>query len=83
MVTDGAKETVRLAMIRLDFVRTAARLEVVNDEHDVLGGNAPTGAAGNVGGYNAFWLDPGSTYTVVNGEKRTSLVVELPEEARR
>ena len=40
------------------------------------GGDGSRGAAGNVGGYNTFWLDPGSTVTIVNGEARTSLVVD-------
>jgi hypothetical protein len=40
------------------------------------GGDGSTGAAGNVGGYNNFWLDAGSSYTVVNGERRTSLVID-------
>jgi hypothetical protein len=40
------------------------------------GGDGSTGAAGGVGGYNNFWLDPGSTYTIVNGERRTSLVID-------
>ena len=40
------------------------------------GGDGSTGAAGNVGGYNTFWLDPGSAYTIVNGERRTSLIVD-------
>src|SRR6266404_5265701 len=43
------------------------------------GGDGSTGAAGGVGGYNNFWLDPGSSYTVVNGERRTSLVVDPPD----
>ena len=43
------------------------------------GGDGSRGAAGNVGGYNSFWLDPGSTYTIVNGEARTSLVVDPPD----
>src|SRR5262249_49771602 len=30
------------------------------------GGDGSTGAAGGVGGYNNFWLDAGSSYTVVN-----------------
>jgi hypothetical protein len=42
------------------------------------GGDGSTGAAGNVGGYNTGWLDAGSTYTVVDGQKRTSLVVDPP-----
>jgi len=41
-----------------------------------LGGDGSTGAAGNVGGYNTFWLDAGSSYTVVNGERRTSLIID-------
>ena len=40
------------------------------------GGDGSLGAAGNVGGYNTGWLDPGSTYTVVNGEKRASMIVD-------
>jgi hypothetical protein len=43
------------------------------------GGDGSAGAAGNVGGYNTFWLDPGSSYTVVNGEKRSSLIVDPPD----
>ena len=43
------------------------------------GGDGSRGAAGNVGGYNTFWLDPGSRYTMVNGEARTSIVVDPPD----
>ena len=43
------------------------------------GGDGSRGAAGTVGGYNSFWLDPGSTYTMVNGEARTSLVIDPPD----
>ncbi len=42
------------------------------------GGDGSSGAAGNVGGYNTFWLDPGRSYMMVNGEARTSLVVDPP-----
>jgi hypothetical protein len=44
-----------------------------------LGGDGSTGAAGNVGGYNTFWLDAGSSFTVVNGERRTSIIVDPPD----
>ena len=44
-----------------------------------VGGDGSTGAAGNVGGYNTFWLDPGSAYTIVNGQKRSSLIVDPPD----
>ncbi|HYR43151.1 MAG TPA: hypothetical protein VER98_09020 [Terriglobia bacterium] len=43
------------------------------------GGDGSTGPAGGVGGYNNFWLDPGSSYTIVNGEIRTSLIVDPPD----
>ena len=45
------------------------------------GGDGSTGAAGGVGGYNNFWLDPGSRYTVVDGQIRASIVVD-PSDGR-
>ena len=45
------------------------------------GGDGSTGAAGNVGGYNNFWIDPGDRVAVVNGEHRSSLIVDPPERA--
>jgi len=43
------------------------------------GGDGSPGPYGNVGGYNYGWLDPGSTFTVVKGEKRASLIVDPPD----
>ena len=40
------------------------------------GGDGSVGPAGNVGGYNTGWLDPGSVFTVVNGEARSSIIVD-------
>jgi hypothetical protein len=40
------------------------------------GGDGSPGPAGNVGGYNSGWLDPGSTYSVVDGQIRSSIIVE-------
>ena len=42
------------------------------------GGDGSTGAAGNVGGYNNFWIDPGDRVAIVNGEYRSSLIVDPP-----
>ncbi|MBI4475906.1 MAG: hypothetical protein HY654_01965 [Acidobacteria bacterium] len=44
-----------------------------------VGGDGSPGPAGNVGGYNTFWLDPGSHFSLVNGEIRASLVVDPPD----
>ncbi|HLJ48143.1 MAG TPA: hypothetical protein VKU01_19145 [Bryobacteraceae bacterium] len=43
------------------------------------GGDGSPGPAGNVGGYNSGWLDPGSTFNVVDGQIRASIVVDPPE----
>jgi hypothetical protein len=43
------------------------------------GGDGSPGPYGNVGGYNNFWLDPGSHYTSIDGQKRASLVVDPPD----
>src|ERR1700676_2848060 len=40
------------------------------------GGDGSVGAAGNVGGYNSGWLDPGSSFTIVDGGSRKALVIE-------
>ena len=71
----------------------AAKLEKgVNDRIDRLsqpsdpnrdappkGGDGSTGAAGNVGGYNNFWIDSGTRVAIVNGERRSSLIVDPPD----
>lgn len=41
-----------------------------------VGGDGSVGAAGNVGGYNSFWIDAGSAYVQIDGQKRTSLVID-------
>jgi hypothetical protein len=43
------------------------------------GGDGSLGPAGNVGGYNSGWLDPGATFTVVSGEIRASIIVDPPD----
>src|SRR5258708_28733612 len=43
------------------------------------GGDGSAGPAGNVGGYNSFWIDSGSQYTMIDGQKRTSILVDPPD----
>jgi hypothetical protein len=43
------------------------------------GGDGSAGAAGGVGGYNNFWIDRGSSVMVINGQRRTSIVVDPPD----
>jgi hypothetical protein len=44
-----------------------------------VGGDGSPGPAGNVGGYNNFWLDSGTELITINGEKRTSIIVDPPD----
>jgi hypothetical protein len=40
------------------------------------GGDGTPGPYGNVGGYNNFWLDPGSHFTMIDGQRRASLLID-------
>ena len=40
------------------------------------GGDGSQGASGNVGGYNAFWIDPGSGAYQIDGQWRTSILID-------
>ncbi len=42
------------------------------------GGDGSGGAAGDVGGYNAFWVDPGTKTYKVDGKFRTSILYDPP-----
>jgi hypothetical protein len=41
-----------------------------------VGGDGSSGAAGNVGGYNGFWLDQGDTWIVIDNVRRSAIVTE-------
>ncbi len=42
------------------------------------GGDGSTGASGNVGGYNTFWIDRGSGAFQIDGQWRTSILIDPP-----
>jgi hypothetical protein len=43
------------------------------------GGDGSGGPAGNVGGYNTFWIDAGERPFMLDGEYRTSIIVDPPD----
>ena len=49
-----------------------------NREAPPAGGDGSPGAAGNGGGYNLFWIDNGDTAIKIDGEYRTSVIVDPP-----
>ena len=64
--------------------QTASRREVLNRPSDPnrvappVGGDGSAGAAGNVGGYNNFWIDNGDRYFSIEGQRRSSIIVDPP-----
>ena len=81
---DGLASTFNLAPAGSDE-RQAAREEAQragfetgdgNREAPPAGGDGSGGAAGNVGGYNTFWIDRGDAAFQINGEIRTSIITD-------
>jgi hypothetical protein len=63
-------------------LRTRDRLAQPSDgnrQAPPVGGDGTAGPYGNVGGYNYFWIDPGETLNRVDGQLRTSLIVDPPD----
>lgn len=68
--------------IAADTARRKAALNEASDpDRDAppAGGDGSTGAAGNVGGYNAFWVDNGDSVVQVDGKFRTSIIIDPPD----
>ena len=61
--------------------RMAAAGRQSNPDRDAPpeGGDGSPGAAGNVGGYNAFWIDRGNDGFTVDGKFRTSILIDPPD----
>ena len=83
---DGLARTFSLAPTGSDE-RAAARadsqiagFETANGNREAppAGGDGSGGAAGNVGGYNTFWIDRGNAGFQVDGEYRTSIIIDPP-----
>jgi hypothetical protein len=68
-------------------IEEAERYRLANDpteqggadrEAPPAGGDGSVGAAGNVGGYNTFWIDRGDDVFMVDGKFRTSILIDPP-----
>ena len=68
-----------LEKVRTDSIEKLGQRSDPNRTAPPLGGDGSTGAAGNVGGYNYFWIDAGDRIAIVNGESRSSLIVDPPD----
>ena len=73
------EEAARLEKVRADRVTRAAQPSDGNRNAPPAGGDGSAGAAGNVGGYNNFWIDNGTEYFSIDGQKRMSVIVDPPD----
>ena len=58
--------------------RTGFETGDANREAPPAGGDGSGGAAGNVGGYNTFWIDRGEAAFQIDGLVRTSIITDPP-----
>ena len=72
------EQVARLEKVRSDTVEKLSKSSDPNRSAPPVGGDGSTGAAGNVGGYNYFWIDAGDRIMTVNGEPRSSIVIDPP-----
>jgi hypothetical protein len=73
------EEAARLERQRAEGVARAAQPSSGDRNAPPTGGDGSTGAAGNVGGYNNFWIDNGTEYFAIDGQKRMSVIVDPPD----
>jgi hypothetical protein len=67
----------KLVMTPEEAAQATARYKAMLADNDKAAAD-PSADQGDVGGYNSFWLDPGSKFGVVRGEIRTSWIVDPP-----
>jgi len=73
------EEAARLEKVRADRVRRLAQPSNGDRNAPPVGGDGSSGAAGNVGGYNNFWVDNGTECFSIDGQKRMSIIVDPPD----
>jgi len=75
----SAEEVSRLEKELANRNRVLALPSRTDRDAPPVGGDGSAGPAGNVGGYNSFWIDSGSHYSVIDGQKRASILVDPPD----
>ena len=73
------EEAARLERQRAEGVARAALPSSGDRQAPPTGGDGSPGPAGNVGGYNNFWIDNGTEYFTIDGQKRMSVIVDPPD----
>ena len=72
------EEADRIAAEERDRMAEAQQDTDPDREAPPVGGDGSPGASGNVGGYNAFWIDRGDDTIAIDGQFPTSIIVDPP-----
>ena len=72
----NVEQATKLEKSRAENIETRSKNSDPDRPAPPKGGDGSTGAAGGVGGYNAFWIDAGDHLAIVNGERRSSFILE-------
>src|SRR2546430_7066929 len=73
------EEAATFEKARADRVKRLAQPSNGDRVAPPVGGDGSSGAAGNVGGYNNFWVDNGTEYYTIDGQKRMSVIIHPPD----
>ena len=76
------EEAAEVARKEAEYIAKRNAATDPNREAPPEGGDGSSGAAGNVGGYNAFWIDRGTGGFKIDGKWRTSIITD-PENGRQ
>jgi hypothetical protein len=73
-----AEEAKAVEQVEAKYMQDRAKSSDPNRTAPPQGGDGSEGAAGNVGGYNAVWVDRGSGMFQIDGKFRTSIITDPP-----
>ena len=76
------EEAAEVARKEAEYIASRNAATDPNRNAPPKGGDGSPGAAGNVGGYNAFWIDRGTGGFKIDGKWRTSIITD-PKNGRR
>ena len=76
------EEAAEIEAVERDRVLADLEESAADREAPPEGGDGSPGAAGNVGGYNYFWIDRGTDVFSIDGKFRTSIITD-PKNGRR
>ena len=72
------EEAKALAQQQAAMMASTSKASDPNRKAPPRGGDGSTGAAGNVGGYNTVWIDTGGGAFKIDGQWRTSIIIDPP-----